>query len=147
MRLPWGCYDQSQEMYWRHCVTGPALPFFTQKKGILKNRSVCKNAMTLRAPTHRLLLKLRATIVSTSLVRKMTYIDPYSNWFFFHFHLSDPVSDSSYLHGQCPSNELLWWFSRDHDCLFYCGLYLCFSFLVWQVLHPSISQEKWGQSS
>ena len=41
--------------------------------------------MTLRAPTHRLQLKLRATIVSTSLVRKMTYIDPYSNWFFFFF--------------------------------------------------------------
>ena len=52
---------------------------FSQKKRYTKNRSVCKNAMTLRAPTHRLQLKLRATIVSTSLVRKMTYIDPYSN--------------------------------------------------------------------
>ena len=52
---------------------------FSQKIRYTKNRSVCKNAVTLGAPTHRLLLKLRATIVSTSLVRKMTHIDPYSN--------------------------------------------------------------------
>ena len=58
---------------------------FSQKIRYTKNRSVCKNAVTLGAPTHRLLLKLRATIVSTSLVRKMTHIDPYSYWFFFPF--------------------------------------------------------------
>jgi len=34
MRLPWEC--QSQGIYWRYCVTGPELPFFHKRKGILK---------------------------------------------------------------------------------------------------------------
>ena len=36
MRLPWEWHDQSQETNWRHCVTGPELPFFHKRKGILK---------------------------------------------------------------------------------------------------------------
>ena len=32
MRLPWEYHDQSQETNWRHCVTGPELPFFHRKK-------------------------------------------------------------------------------------------------------------------
>ena len=31
VRLPWECHDQS-----RHCVTGPELPFFHKRKGVLK---------------------------------------------------------------------------------------------------------------
>ena len=36
MRLPWDCHDQLQENNWRHCVTGPELPFFHKRKIILK---------------------------------------------------------------------------------------------------------------
>ena len=36
MKLPWECHDQSQETDWRHGVTGPELPFFHKRKGILK---------------------------------------------------------------------------------------------------------------
>ena len=36
MRLPWECHDQSQDTNWRHCVTGPELPFFHKRKGVLK---------------------------------------------------------------------------------------------------------------
>ena len=36
MKLPWECHDQSQDTYWRHCVTGPELPFFHKRKGVLK---------------------------------------------------------------------------------------------------------------
>ena len=32
MRLPWECHNQSQDTSWRHCVTGPELPFFHKKK-------------------------------------------------------------------------------------------------------------------
>ena len=44
MRLPWEFHDQPQETNWRHCVTGPELPFF-HKERCTKNRSVCKNAV------------------------------------------------------------------------------------------------------
>ena len=36
MILLWECHDQSQKTYWRHCVTGPELPFFHKREGILK---------------------------------------------------------------------------------------------------------------
>ena len=36
MRLPWECHNQSQDTNWRHCVTGPELPFFHKRKGVLK---------------------------------------------------------------------------------------------------------------
>ena len=36
MRLSWECHDQSQETNWRHCATGPELPFFHKRKGFLK---------------------------------------------------------------------------------------------------------------
>ena len=36
MRLPWECHNQSQDTNWRHCVTGPELPFFHRRKGVLK---------------------------------------------------------------------------------------------------------------
>ena len=36
MRLPRECHNQSQDTYWRPCVTGPELPFFHKRKGILK---------------------------------------------------------------------------------------------------------------
>ena len=37
MRLPWECHGQLlQESNWRHCVTGPELPFSHKIKGILK---------------------------------------------------------------------------------------------------------------
>ena len=36
MRLPWKCHNQSQDTNWRHCVTGPELPFFHKRKGVLK---------------------------------------------------------------------------------------------------------------
>ena len=36
MRLPWECHNQSQDTYWRHCVTGPELLFFHKRKGVLK---------------------------------------------------------------------------------------------------------------
>ena len=48
MRLPWEYDDQSQETNWRHCVTGPELPLFHKRKGILKiDQSV-------KMPWHRL---------------------------------------------------------------------------------------------
>ena len=48
MRLPWECHRQSQDTNWRHCVTGPELPFFHKRKGVLKiDRSV-------KMPWHRL---------------------------------------------------------------------------------------------
>ena len=48
MRLPWECYDQLQETNWRHCVTGPELPFFHRRNDILKiDQSV-------KMPGHRL---------------------------------------------------------------------------------------------
>ena len=36
MRLPWECHNQSRDTNWRHCVTGPELPFFLKRKGVLK---------------------------------------------------------------------------------------------------------------
>ena len=36
MRFPWECHNQSQDTYWRDCVTGPELPFFHKRKGVLK---------------------------------------------------------------------------------------------------------------
>ena len=36
MRLPWEYHNQSQDTNWRHCVTGPELPFFHKRKGVLK---------------------------------------------------------------------------------------------------------------
>ena len=36
MRLPWECHNQSQDTNWRHCVTGPELPFFHTRKRVLK---------------------------------------------------------------------------------------------------------------
>ena len=36
MRLPWKCHNQSQDTNWRHCATGPELPFFHKRKGVLK---------------------------------------------------------------------------------------------------------------
>jgi len=48
MRLPWECHNQSQDTNWRHCVTGPQLPFFHKRKGVLKiDQSV-------KIPWHRL---------------------------------------------------------------------------------------------
>ena len=35
MSLPWECHNQSQDANWRHCVTGPELPFFHKRKGVL----------------------------------------------------------------------------------------------------------------
>ena len=32
----WLCVVLSQDTYWRHCVTGPELPFFRKRKGVLK---------------------------------------------------------------------------------------------------------------
>ena len=46
------------KLIWRHCVTGPELPFF-HKRMYDRNSSVCKNAVTvweLHSPTHRLLV-------------------------------------------------------------------------------------------
>ena len=36
MRLRWEGHDQSQDTNWRHRVTGPELPFFHKRKGVLK---------------------------------------------------------------------------------------------------------------
>ena len=48
MRLSWECQNQSQDTNWRHCVTGPELPFFHKRKGVLKiDQSV-------KMPWHRL---------------------------------------------------------------------------------------------
>ena len=48
MRLPWECHNQSQDTNWRHRVTGPELPFFHKRKGVLKiDQSV-------KMPWHRL---------------------------------------------------------------------------------------------
>ena len=48
MILPWECHSQSQDDNWRHCVTGPELPFFHKRKGVLKiDQSV-------KMPWHRL---------------------------------------------------------------------------------------------
>ena len=48
MRLPWECHNQSHDTNWRHCVTGPELPFFHKRKGVLKiDQSV-------KMPWHRL---------------------------------------------------------------------------------------------
>ena len=44
----WECHDKSQETNWRHCVTGPVLSLFHERKGILKiDQSV-------KMPWHRL---------------------------------------------------------------------------------------------
>ena len=48
MRLPWECHNQSQDVNQRHCVTGPELPFFHKRKGVLKIDQCVK------MPRHRL---------------------------------------------------------------------------------------------
>ena len=48
MRLPWECHNQSQDTNWRHCVTGPELPFFHKRKG------VPKIDQSVKMPWHRL---------------------------------------------------------------------------------------------
>ena len=61
MRLLWECHNQSQDATSRHCVTGPDLPFFHKRKGVLKiDRSEKKYrdigfVWELQAPAHRLL--------------------------------------------------------------------------------------------
>ena len=35
MRFPWECHNQLQDSNWRHCVTGPDLPFSHKRKGVL----------------------------------------------------------------------------------------------------------------
>ena len=50
MRLPWECHNQSQDTNCRHCVTGPELPFFHKRKGVLKIDQSVKNAVTSSAP-------------------------------------------------------------------------------------------------
>ena len=48
MRLAWESHNQSKDTNWRHCVTGPELPFFHKRKGVLKiDQSV-------KMPWHRL---------------------------------------------------------------------------------------------
>ena len=59
MRVPWEYHDQSQETNWRHCVTGPELPLFHKRKGMLKKISLwkCRDiglVWELHPPTHRL---------------------------------------------------------------------------------------------
>ena len=36
MRLPWECHDRARVIDWRHCVTGPELPFFSKRNHTLK---------------------------------------------------------------------------------------------------------------
>ena len=66
MRLPWECHNQPQDTNWRHCVTGPELPFFHKRNGILKiDQSVkCPDlglVWELQAPAHRLLILWQLT--------------------------------------------------------------------------------------
>ena len=48
IRLPWECHNQSQDTNWRHCVTGPELPFFHKRK------VVQKMDQSVKLPWHRL---------------------------------------------------------------------------------------------
>ena len=62
MRLPWECHNQSQDTNWSHCVTGPELPFFHKRKGVLKiDQSV-------KMPWHRLSMGVASSwlLVETS---------------------------------------------------------------------------------
>ena len=58
MRLPWECHNQSQDTNWRHRVTGPELPFFHKRKGVLKiDQSV-------KMPWHRLSMRVSSSCLS-----------------------------------------------------------------------------------
>ena len=48
MRLPWESHNQSQDTNWRHFVTGPELPFFLKRKGVIKID------LSVKMPWHRL---------------------------------------------------------------------------------------------
>ena len=72
MRLPWRCHGQAQATNWRHCVTGPQLPFFHKRKGVLKidQSEKCREiglVWGLHAPTHRLWINLVILQVSREL--------------------------------------------------------------------------------
>ena len=58
MRLPWECHNQSQDTNWRHGVTGPELPFFYKREGVLKiDQSV-------KMPWHRLSMRVASSCSS-----------------------------------------------------------------------------------
>ena len=59
MRLPWECHNQSQDVNQRHCVTGPELPFFHKRKGVLKIDQCVK------MPRHRLSMEVANSCSST----------------------------------------------------------------------------------
>ena len=64
MRLPWECHNQSQDTNWRHCVTGPELPFFHKRKRVLKiDQSV-------KMPWHRISMGVASSCLSAPAVAK-----------------------------------------------------------------------------
>ena len=56
MRLPWACHNQSQDTNWRHCVTGPELPYFHKRKCVLDQ--------SVKMPWHRLSMGVAGSIGS-----------------------------------------------------------------------------------
>ena len=68
MRLPWECHNQSQDTNWRHCVTGPELPFFHKRKSVLKiDQSV-------KMPWHRHSMGIASSCSSAPAYIYITYL-------------------------------------------------------------------------
>ena len=81
MRFPWECHDQLQESNCRHCVTGPELPFFHERKGILKiDQPVLKNAVTCRL-SMRVACSYSSALLEIRLIHKPSRV--YFNLLFF----------------------------------------------------------------
>ena len=77
MRLPRECHNQSQDTNWRHCVTGPELPFFHKRKGVLKiDQSV-------KMPWHKLSMGIASSGSSAPVHTKMSMYHKWRSWLKF----------------------------------------------------------------
>ena len=64
IRPPWEYHDHSLETNWRHCVTGPELPFLLKRKGILKISSILKIDQSVKMPWQRLSMGIACSYLS-----------------------------------------------------------------------------------
>ena len=84
MRLSLKYHDQSQETNWRHCVTGPELPLFHKRKGIVKIDQSVKMpwhrlCMRVASPGHRLLIDTSFLTEGTTDVKKKCLLKSCNN--------------------------------------------------------------------
>ena len=104
MTLSWECHDQSQETNWRYCFTGPELPFFQKRKGILKiDQSVKRLRMGVAYSTHRLLLSeilnfvIDLSVNHSNSAKPIKYAEISLHWFdnkFYLFSFSEWLSQN-----------------------------------------------------